>query len=165
MASAFETYLQLDGIQGEASEMNHKNWIRVMHFSHGVFQEGTGAIGAAGRRVVGKCIHGDFNITKQIDRSTPYLNRECCSGKHIPRAIVEIVATTNNKKEVILRYTFDQVVIKSVDIVGGDGQQVPMENVKLEYSKIKWEYNMVGNDGQKTGNTMAEHNLATSITA
>ncbi len=163
MASAFDTYLQLDGLQGEATDMSHKNWIEVFHFSHSVFQEGTGTIAAAGQRVAGKSQHGEFNITKRLDKSSPYLNRDCCLGKHIPRGVIEVCATTG-KKEVIMRYSLEQVLIKGIDIVGGTGQEVPMENLRLEYSKIKWEYNQLGEQGQKIGNTMAEHSTATNVT-
>lgn len=164
MSSAFDTYLQLDGIQGEATDAAHKNWIEIFHFSHGVAQQGTGTIAAAGQRVAGKSVHQEFNLTKRLDKSSPYLNRDCCTGKHIPRAVIEVCATTG-KKEVIIRYTLEHILIKGIDIVGGSGQEVPMENVRVEYGKIKWDYNQLDpTTGAKTGNTMAEHSVTTNVT-
>jgi len=162
---AFDTYLQLDGIQGESTDQKHKNWIDIFSFSAGISQQGAGSIGSSGQRVAGKADFHDFTVTKRVDKSTPYLNKFCALGKHIPKGVIEICTTTGNK-EVLLKYTVEHVVVSAVNIGGGHGQEVPVETVSFQFGKIKWEYNQLDpKTGAKQGNTTAEHDLLQNTTA
>ncbi len=162
---AFDTYIQLDGIQGESTDEKHKNWIDVFSFSTGVSQQGAGAIGSSGQRVAGKADFHEMTVTKRVDKSTPYLNKFCALGKHIPKGVIEICTTTGNK-EVLFKYTLESVVVSSVNMGGGQGQEVPVETVSFQFGKVKWEYNQLDpKTGAKQGNTTAEHDLLSNKTA
>lgn len=161
----FDTFLQLDTIQGESTDTKHKNWIEIFSFSHGIAQVGAGAISSAGARVAGKVDHHDFTVTKRVDKSSPYLYKNCCLGKHLPKGVVEICRNTGNK-EVLFKYTFDHVVVSSINVGGGQGQEVPVETVSFQYGKIKWEYNQIDpTTGANKGSTIAEHNVLENKTA
>ncbi len=136
---SFDTYLQIDTIQGESTDEKHKSWIEVFSFSHGIAQSGVGAISAAGARSAGKCDHQDLHITKRMDKSSPYLAKGCCTGKHYPKAVIEICKNTG-QKEVFMKYTLDNVLITSIQTGGGQGSEHPVESFTLQYGKIKWEY-------------------------
>ena len=161
----FDTFLQIDSIQGESADHKHKNWIEVFSFSHGVAQSGAGAISSAGSRTSGKVDHHDFTVTKRLDKSSPYLYKNCCLGKHFPKAVVEICRATGNK-ETIFKYTFEHVVVSAMNVGGGQGQEVPVETVSFQYGKVKWEYNELdGKTGAKKGSTIAEHDVMQNKTA
>ena len=49
---AFDTFLQIDSVQGESTDDKHKGWIEVFSFSHGVAQSGAGAISSTAGIVV-----------------------------------------------------------------------------------------------------------------
>lgn len=162
---AFDTYLQLDPIKGESTDAKHKGWIEVFSFSHSLAQHGSGAISGGSSRVAGKVDVQDFTVTKRMDLSTPYLNKNCCNGKHIDKAVIEICKSTG-QKEVFAKYTFENVVISSVSIGGGQGQEFPVETVSFTFGKVKWEYNHLDNKtGAKVANTTATHDLTQNVTS
>lgn len=161
---SFDTYLQIEPIKGESTDAKHKGWIEVFSFSHGLAQHGSGAVSGGSSRVAGKVDVQDFTITKRMDLSTPYLNKNCCSGKHLDKAVVEICKSTG-QKEVFMKYTFENVVISSVNVGGGQGQEFPVETVSFTFGKVKWEYNHIDNKtGAKVGNMTATHDLVTNVT-
>lgn len=136
---AFDTFLQIDSVQGESTDEKHKGWIELFSFSHGVAQSGAGAVSSAGARTAGKCDHQDFHITKRIDKSTPIMMKHLCNGKHFNQAVIEICKNTG-QKNCFMKYTFSHVLISSLNIGGGQGQESPSESVSFSYGKIKWEY-------------------------
>ena len=163
MASSL-IFLQLDGIQGEEKDDKHLNWIRVESFHHAVHQVGSGSTGAGGQRLVGKTDHHEFTITKKLDKATPTLNRYASSGQYIPNAVIEVMTIKNNKKNVLMKYTFTQVIVSAVQ-VSSRGDSTPLETVAFQYATIKWEYNQIGDDGNLMGNTSASHNLLTQTSS
>lgn len=161
---AFDTYLQLEPIKGESTDEKHKNWIEVFSFSHGLSQHGSGAISSGATRVAGKVDVQDFIVTKRLDLSSPYLNKNCCMGKHLDKAVVEICKSTG-QKEVFMKYTFENVVVSSINIGGGVGQEFPVETVAFSFGKVKWEYNHIDSKtGAKVANMTATHDLVKNVT-
>ena len=118
---AFDTFLQIEGLQGECLDAKHKNWIQVFSFSHSVNQVGDQSASALGARTAGKCDHGDFVITKTLDKCTPFLLNKVCTGKHYSKAVVEICKSTG-EKNTFMKYEFEAVVVSSVSVGGGQGQ-------------------------------------------
>ena len=153
---AFETYLKIDTIDGESTDEKHKGWIEVFSFSHGIAQTGAGAISGGVGRSAGKVDHQDMHITKRMDKSSPYLSKSCCTGKHFPKAVIEICKNTG-KKEIFQKYTLEHVLITSIQTGGGQGSEHPVESFTLQYGKIKWEYSpMDVKSGAKGGTVAAE---------
>jgi type VI secretion system secreted protein Hcp len=153
---AFDTFLQIDTVQGESTDEKHKNWISVFSFSHGISQSGAGSISSQGARTAGKVDHQDFHFTKRLDKSSPFLHKHCCTGKHFPKVVVEICKNTGNK-EVIYKYTMEHALVSSIQTGGGEGQEHPVESVALQYGKIKWEMTPIDpKTGAKGGTVAAE---------
>ena len=150
---AFDTFLSIEGLPGECLDKNHKNWIELFSFSHSVNQVADSSASAAGVRTGGKCDHGDFHLTKKLDKCSPFLLNKCCTGKHYPKATVEVCRNTG-EKEVLYKIEFDHVVVSGVSCGGGQGQSDPMESVSFSYSKIKWNYFPIDpGTGKKAGGT------------
>jgi type VI secretion system secreted protein Hcp len=158
---SFDAYIQIDGVKGESTDEKHKDWISVFSFSHGLSQQGSGSVNSAGAKNAGKCDHHDFTITKRLDKSSPVLNKHCCDGKHFPKAVIEI-CRSGGQKEWILKYTLEKVAVSSTNIGGGQGQEVPMETVSFQYSKIKWEYRPFDDAGKPGGVVPSEFDLSTN---
>jgi type VI secretion system secreted protein Hcp len=67
---------------------------------------------------------------------------------------------------VFYKYTFENVVISSVSIGGGQGQEFPVETVSFTFGKVKWEYNHLDNkSGAKVASMSASHDLVKNVTA
>ena len=68
---AFEAYLKIDGIAGNATDHKHKDWIEVQSFSWGENNTGVASHGAGGG--AGKVHMQDLQFVKQMDKSSPKL--------------------------------------------------------------------------------------------
>lgn len=142
---AFDAYLKIDSIPGEATDVAHKDWIQILSFNHGVAQPHATAIGGGGARGgTERCEHQDFTITKYIDKATPKLNLHCCNGKNLQQVKVEVCRQVDTK-EAYMTYRFDTCLVRSVRIHGvtGSSDAEPVEEVQFSYAKINWTYKEV----------------------
>ena len=77
---AFNSYIQIDGIEGQSTDVAHTNWIDVVSFSHGATQETQFAnqTNAAGRGVLAPLV-----FVHLLDKATPNIQKACMSGQNI----------------------------------------------------------------------------------
>jgi len=132
-------FCKIDGIKGESTDANHKDEMELLSFSHGVSQPRSATASTAGGGTTGRCNHTDFSIVKQLDSSSPVLNAQCCSGKHIASIVITLRRADGDKSVPYMVYKLTDVVISSVS-VGGGSDSVPTESVTFNYAKIEWEY-------------------------
>lgn len=142
---ATNTYLHCDPIKGESTDEDHKDWIEVFSFSHGLNQPMSGASGTGGRSSA-RADFSPFVISKSIDAASVDLNMYCANGTHIAKVELE-VCQESGERVVYLKYELENAMIQSVS-VGGGGSERPMETVTFVYDKISWNYTPVGNDGK-----------------
>src|SRR5271170_4761406 len=86
---AFDTYVQIDGVKGEALDDKHKDWIQVLGFEHEMVQPISATKSSAGGASTGRAHHGDFSITKYLDAASPKLYEALSNGKHLSKVKVE----------------------------------------------------------------------------
>jgi type VI secretion system secreted protein Hcp len=132
---AVDVFVKIDGIDGESKDKKHPKEIQIESFSWGVTQKGTKAIGGGGG--AGKANFGDFNFTHTVDAASPNLALHCANGKHIPS-----VTVTNRKAgDTALEYMIfklSDVLISGIQMSGAN--EVPLESVSMNYSKIEYKY-------------------------
>jgi type VI secretion system secreted protein Hcp len=82
---AFDSFLKLDGIDGESTDKAHPNEIVLESFSWGESNPtsvgGGGSGGGAGRASI-----QDFHFTMATSKATPNLMLACAVGRHFPTA-------------------------------------------------------------------------------
>ena len=87
---------------------------------------------------------------------------KCCTGKHYPKAVIEVCKNTG-QKEVFMKYTLHHVVVSSYSVGMGAGQEAPQESVSFSYSKIEWSYTDINSQtGAKGATTPASWNIQTN---
>ncbi|MDH3279701.1 MAG: type VI secretion system tube protein Hcp [Gammaproteobacteria bacterium] len=129
---AQDYYLELDGIPGGSNEAQHRNWIGILSFEHGIEIPGGG--GAVGR-AAGRPFFKNFRICKEIDKSTPSIQGTVARGTVVENAKFEVVGNG----QVILRYEFSKVRLKDYYISGEQGE-MPRDCVSLAFETIKVTY-------------------------
>src|SRR5215831_10960540 len=136
-----DSYLQLDGIPGESTDDKHKDWIEVLSFGHEMLQPVSSTKSSAGGASSGRTQHGDFAITKYVDKSSPKLYEAVSNGKHLSKAKIEVCRGGGSQVK-YLEITLEEVMISLVHLNAsgsngsGNGDHLPTETVHLNYAKI-----------------------------
>lgn len=148
---AVDMFLKLGDIKGESSDSKHKGEIDVLAWSWGVSQSGTTHSGTGGG--AGKANVQDLSVTKYVDKGSPTLLLNCCTGKHIKTALLTVRKAGDTPLE-YLKITLDDILITSVSTGGSGGEDRLTENLALNFAKFKVEYTPQKPDG--TGDSAVE---------
>lgn len=125
---AFDSFLKIDGIDGESSDVKHKGEIDVLSFAWNI---------SRGRH--GKAKVADFSIVKHVDKATPQLFDAVCAGDHIS----EVTFTARKAGETpleFLKIKLTDVLISSVTPAGNTANDRPMEQVALSFARSEITY-------------------------
>jgi len=156
---AVDMFLKLDGIKGESPDEKHKDEIAIESFSFGVHQAGTSAAGGGGG--AGKVSFDDIHITKKADVASPLLMLACASGQHIASALLTVRKAGGQQEEYYIIKLSDLLVSSHQNT--GHGQEEPIEQVSLNFSKIDFEYFPQKSDGTLGGKARAGWDLKKNV--
>ena len=149
---AFDAYLKIDGIVGEALDSNHKDWIEITDFRYVVEQVVSATASSAGGATAGRSNFPDFSISKHIDKASAKLFELCASGKHIKNIVIHI-NRAGGKQEKYLQIKLEEVLITNVSAFGGTHDDLPIEHVNFNYGRISFTYTQQSRaTGQAGGN-------------
>jgi type VI secretion system secreted protein Hcp len=166
----FDAFLQLDGIPGESTDDKHKDWIELLSYGHSMMQPVSSTRSSSGGAGSGRVQHGDFMITKYLDKASPKLYEAISNGKHIGKGKIEVCRAGGGQVK-FLEINFEEIMISSVALSGSGnsngtgtdasvGHDLPVENVALNYGKIEWVYTQQKRkDGSGGGNVSAKYDL------
>ena len=141
---AFDCFLKLGDIKGEARDHVHQDSIDVLAWSWGMAQSGTMSLGGGGGS--GKVAIQDLSITKYVDTSSTNLYLKCANGKHYPEALLTVRKSGENPVEYV-KITMTDVMIGNISTGGSGGEDRVTENVSLNFAKVKVEYTPQNADG------------------
>ncbi len=158
---AYDVYLELDGIKGEATAKGHEGQIGIFSISWGCSAATT--VGAnTGGISASKVQISSFNMMKQLDTSSVPLFQACCKGTHIPKAKITFRKQTGDAQESFLIYTLHDVMVDSLQTSGSSGgDDTPTESLSLAFAKMEIEYKKQGKDGKLTAAGQAAWDLTT----
>ncbi|MCE5308067.1 MAG: type VI secretion system tube protein Hcp [Acidobacteriales bacterium] len=154
---AVDYFLKIDGIPGESHDSKHKDEIDLLSWSWGESQTGTFSGGGGGG--AGKVNMQDFHFVMKVNKATPKLILACASGEHIKKAVL-ICRKAGKEQQEFLKYTFTDVLVSSYQTGGSSsGDEIPSEQVSLNYTKMETEYKMQKADGTLDGGIKAGWDL------
>ena len=141
---AFDTYMKIDGIDGESQDDRHKDWIELLSFSHSFTQPASATASSAGGATAGRVDMGPYTVVKYVDRASAKLYEACCTGKHIKEVTIEMCRAAGDDKVKYLEVKMEAVLVGGVDCGGnGKGNDIlPTESISLVPGKIKWSYTL-----------------------
>jgi type VI secretion system secreted protein Hcp len=151
---AFDTYVELTGIDGEATAKGFEKKIEIFSFSWGASAPvsiGSGSSGISSSKVS----ISSFNMMKKTDVASPKLFKACCTGDHITKMTVSMRKQTGvGGQDAFLIYSFDNVMVESVQWSGSSGgDDTPTESVSFAFAKVTVEYKTQGKDGKLVAGT------------
>jgi type VI secretion system secreted protein Hcp len=153
MASVY--FLQLDGIEGQASDKAHDKWLELISFSHGGSQNVS--IQRAGD-VAGRGQFLPFTFLHAVDKASPKLQLYCMNGSKIAKAVLQYCRIIGGAQTPVYEVTLENVrvaktTVKTIDTGGSSDPltQQPIEEVELVAGKITWKVTPIKPDGSKDG--------------
>lgn len=155
-------FLKLGDIKGEATDQDHKDWIRLDSLSAPINRSiPQGAKDQ--QRTKGETTLGDVVIVRQLDKSSTKLQEACATGKFFSEAEIHLCTTVKGKQEPYLKYLLKNVVVTSYSFHGtATGDPLPTEEVTLGFTAVEWTYIVVDpNTGDTKGNVPGKYEPST----
>ena len=141
---AIDIFLKIDGIDGESTDVKHKNEIAILSYAWGEAQ--TAPAGGAGGGA-GKIAMQDFHFSMFVNKASPKLFLACAKGEHFKNAVLTVRHPGASPAE-FLKWRFTDVLISSYQTAGdGATGALPADHASLKFSKIEVEYSPVKPDG------------------
>lgn len=151
---SLKIFCKIEGIAGESTDKDHKDYFEVESFSHMLHQPGSGCASGSGFATGGYAQHGELQISKLLDKSSPKIWLSCAKGTPLKSVLLECWrAIDENKKFLEIKLT--KAAISSVQYSGSPGQPRPVENIDIAYAKIEWKYFVFDNSGKPNGDIPA----------
>ena len=144
--AVFDSFLKIDGIEGESQDHKHKSEIDITSFSWGASNGGTFATGGGGG--AGKVNMQDFHFTMPINKASVKLFLACAGGDHIKSAVLTCRKAGTEQQE-FYKVTFSDLLVSSYQSSGGDG--LPTDTISLNFAKVEKEYKEQKADGTLGG--------------
>jgi type VI secretion system secreted protein Hcp len=130
-------FLQIDGIKGESQDKVYKGQIDVQSWSWGMSNSGSAHMG--GGQGAGKVNVQDLTFSHYIDKSSPDLMLACCTGKHIPKAVLTVRKAGGSPLD-YLQITMEDLIVTGLTTGGSTGDDRLSETVNLNFAKVKVQY-------------------------
>jgi len=138
---AFDTFCQMEGIPGESTDDQHKDWMELLSFGHSIHQPASPTASSVGGGGSERSEHAPLYIETLVDKSTPKIAEYCSSGKPVPKVTIECCRAGGDKLK-YLEIKMENVVVSDIEFnaqAQGDGG-FPKVRVGLDYGKILWTY-------------------------
>ena len=134
---AFDTFLKIDGIQGESTDAKHKDWIEVISYVWGLDQPTSASASTAGGGSTERASFEKLTISKELDKSSPKIALAGAKGTHIKEVKLELCRSGGDKVK-YMEYKLSDVIVSHIKVSGTEG--IPIEHINFDYGKIEWTY-------------------------
>lgn len=131
-------FIKFEGITGESTEAQHKDWIDVLALDWGSRQAGTTSAGIAR-----KADFQPLTFVHLLDKASPKLFRAFATVQHIRKVTVHFVRMESGKPAfTFMEYDLEDVIVLSLKDEASPeatGDKL-LEEVSLTYAKIALQY-------------------------
>jgi type VI secretion system secreted protein Hcp len=141
---SYDTFIELDGIQGESRDADHPGAIDVWTWQWKLHQAPGTLYNVAAQAP--RATVQDFVFTHGIDRASPSLVRYCYLGKHVPTVKV-FARKAGEVPQDFLLFTLEDAMITGVETTGGGTTMI--ESVSISFVRMRYEYALQDALGEK----------------
>ncbi|NWC10964.1 type VI secretion system tube protein Hcp [Pseudomonas agarici] len=147
---AFDGYIQIAEIPGEALDEKFSKWIEVTGYNFGVSQSTSATASSAGGASSGRTTMSNFTFTKYLDSASCKLMEASCAGQHL-KEVKLVLCRASSERLKYYEVVLEEVIIADYSQSASSG--VPIEIVQLNYGRIKTTYTLQKrSDGLAGGN-------------
>ena len=151
-------FMKIDGIPGQATDANHKEWILIESFSQPIYRQI--AQGARdNERFQSDTKMGDMVVVRTMDKSSPKLFGFCANGTPIKELLIHATGQAAGDQKVYLEYKLENVVVSSYS-AHGNSETKGSEECTFNCTKIGMTYfTLDPKDAAGKGKVVAEYDL------
>ena len=155
-------YLKLDGIDGDATHQDHRNWMRIENLDLGIRRKFGTRTGVVANREGRQPALSPVRLVKRSCRATPLLMTESLAGSRSKTAVIHVV-DTGSPGRTYIEVTLSNVLVSRYQIDGEEGR--PLESFHLYATKIELRYIPRADDNSGSAPMVASYDMATSQSA
>ncbi|EKE73843.1 MULTISPECIES: Hcp family type VI secretion system effector [Oceanibaculum] len=144
-------------IKGECTLDKHTDEINILGYSTGVAMP-LHFDSSGGGRATGRAQVQDITVSKYLDQATPKLNLACCLATELGKIYIYLIRTSGDKPIEAMTYTLENAMVSSVSLNAG-GNELPVESVTFNFTKITWSYQFETKEGDQKGKVETEYDL------
>ncbi|NVJ67371.1 MAG: type VI secretion system tube protein Hcp [Gammaproteobacteria bacterium] len=133
--AANDTFLKIEGVEGESLDAEHRDEIDVLAWSWGSSTNGRST-----------CVQ-DISLTKYADLASPQLLMGHVDGFVYPNAKLTVKRSTGASRLAYIVLDFKNLYVSSVSTGGSGGEVRITENVTLNFEEVKYQYTPQNADG------------------
>jgi type VI secretion system secreted protein Hcp len=158
---ATDYFLKLTDVAGESAQQGHADEIDLLSWSWGESNAGSAADGGGGGS--GKVNMQDFSFSMKINKASPTLFKFCASGTHIKEGVLTC-RRAGKEPRPYLTIKFTDCLVSSFQTGGSSGDEIPMDSISLNFSKIEYSYTPQKADGTLGTAIPAAYDIKTGVT-
>ena len=144
-------YIKFADVDGETLDKDHGGWSDLTSFAQAIHKPGSGT-GATRRR--GDVVLDDITVVKELDKASPKIAEAVCKGKVFPKVEIHMTASyTDAGRVTYYAYELTNVQVTSYSVSGSaQAEDVPMEDMSMNFEEIKVTYTEADSKGKSKGN-------------
>ncbi len=141
-------FMSYEGIKGESSDSNHKDWMDIDSWGWDVEREITAKSSTQGDRESSNAVMSALRITKKMDSASNKLFLEACCGKG-KTVIIHLTKTgSGSGSDVYMEYTLKNALISNYTVGGLTiDKDRPTEIITISFTAIESRYTSYKDDG------------------
>jgi type VI secretion system Hcp family effector len=155
VGSGGHIYARYEGVDGEASEAEHVNWIELLGV--GWSARAADVVANPAARASAATVDG-FAMTFAYDKAAPKLAEKLLKGEVIPKLEVEFTQPADTA-QTYLRYEMQNVRIVDYSMRGKTDGGRPVVEFVTEFEKIKATYTQFAENGTVESTTEYEYDV------
>lgn len=141
-------FIYREGVRGETSDPNHKDWVDVLEVTFGVNRSITSSTSTRGDRESSNATITDLKLLKFMDKSSPkwFLESCCGTGKEV---IIEMTKTgTGQGADTFIQYILENAIVSNyqVEATTNNGYR-PIEDITISFTGMSVKYTPYDEDG------------------
>ncbi len=152
-------YLKLDGVSGDATQQDHKEWITLNSFQWGVGRGISTPVGDTARREASQPSVSEVTVTKIADVSSSQLFVEAVTGTNAKLVKIHLTRT-GSPGDTYLEFILTDTLVSGYSMSSGGDQ--PSESLSLNFTKIEFNYTPFTADNKPGTTKRASFDLSTA---
>ncbi len=154
-------YINIDSVQGDATQDNHTNWLYVHSLQWGAGRGVSSPVGGSKNREASEPSISEVTFTKDMDKSSAKLFQLATSDNKGKAVTIDLVRTSQGGPMVYMQYKLEDALVSGYSM--SSGGDTPSESISLNFTKIEMTYTPMEESGDEAGPQRASYDLAKAV--